>query len=216
MTHYYSDYVISKNNFFDDPEHVLELSNSLDFNFIDNSFPGKRTENIGLIENKVCQEFTEHFIKKLVSTIYPKIKSLVIDLRFHKIDIFSNDSDNLINTGWIHTDHELLAGLVYLNFGVSDFSSGTSMFTPKSKNIAAPDRIREQFNQDHKSVDIDKYKKLLFEYNNQFYESLKVGNEFNRLVTYDSKIYHRPNNYFISTDNTRLTLLFVISEYEVY
>lgn len=216
MNHYYSDYVISKNNFLDNPEYVLGLSNSLDFDFIDKSFPGKRTENIGLIDNNDCQEFTEYFIKKLVSTIYPKIKSLVIDLRFHKSDTFSNDPDDLINTGWIHTDHELLAGLVYLNSEVQDFSSGTSMFTPKSKNVSSPDQIRERFNQDYKNVDIDKYKKSLVEYNDQFCESLKVGNEFNRLVTYDSKIYHRPNNYFIFTNNTRLTLLFVISEYKVY
>jgi len=216
MNHYYSDYVISKNNFLDSPEYVLGLSKSLDFNFIDRSFPGKRTENIGLIDNKVCQEFTEYFIKKLISTIYPKIKSLVIDLRFHKSDNFSNNPDDLINTGWIHTDHELLAGLIYLNPGVEDFSSGTSMFNPKVKKIVSPDQIREQFNQDYENVDIDKYKKSLVEYNDQFCESLKVGNKFNRLVTYDSKIYHRPNNYFISSDSTRLTLLFVISDYTVY
>jgi hypothetical protein len=216
MKHYYSDYVISKNNFFDNPEYVVELSRSLDYNFVDKSFPGRRTENIGLIDSQICQDFTEYFIKKIVSTVYTKIKSFVIDVRFHKSDCFSDDPTDITNTGWVHTDHELLAGLIYLNPDIKDFDSGTSIFNPTLKDVIPPDPIREQFNRDHKSVDLHEYKKALVNYNNQFSESLKVGNEFNRLITYDSKIYHKPNNYFVSKDNTRLTLLFVISEYEVH
>jgi len=216
MKHHYSDYVISKNNFFDNPNYVIELSKSLDYNFVDKSFPGRRTENIGLIDSKICQDFTEHFIKKLVSTIYTKIKSLTIDIRFHKTNSFSDDPTDIINTGWIHTDHELLAGLIYLNPNLKDFSSGTSIFNPKVKNISLPEKIREDFNQNYKGVDLNKYKKALTDYNDQFSESLRVGNEFNRLITYDSKIYHKPNNYVVSKNDDRLTLLFVISEYEIY
>jgi hypothetical protein len=216
MKHHYSDYVISKNNFFDNPDYVIELSKSLDYNFVDKSFPGRRTENIGLIDSKICQDFTEHFIKKLVSTIYTKIKSLTIDIRFHKTNSFSDDPTDIINTGWIHTDHELLAGLIYLNPNLKDFSSGTSIFNPKVKNISLPEKIREDFNQNYKGVDLNKYKKALTDYNDQFSESLRVGNEFNRLITYDSNIYHKPNNYVVSKNDDRLTLLFVISEYEIY
>jgi hypothetical protein len=216
MKHHYSDYVISKNNFFDNPNYVIELSKSLDYNFVDKSFPGRRTENIGLIDSKICQDFTEHFIKKLVSTIYTKIKSLTIDIRFHKTNSFSDDPTDIINTGWIHTDHELLAGLIYLNPNLKDFSSGTSIFNPKVKNISLPEKIREDFNQNYKGVDLNKYKKALTDYNDQFSESLRVGNEFNRLITYDSNIYHKPNNYVVSKNDDRLTLLFVISEYEIY
>jgi hypothetical protein len=46
-----------------------------------------------------------------------------------------------------------------------------------------------------------------------FEKTLTIGNMYNRLVTYDSKIFHKPDNFFIGNAEFRTTLLFVISDY---
>lgn len=212
MQHFYSDFLFCKNNFFKDPNSVAEFAESLDYNFTDKSFPGTRTENIALLDDPKCVEFSNLFIRKLVSEIYTNIVSMTIDIRFHKYPCFSSTSGNVLNSGWSHIDHEVLAGVLYLNKG-EFFEAGTSIFTTSTIPQQA-DVIREQFNIDSNSVDADLYSKKLLEHNSQFTESVKVGSQFNRLITYDAKMYHKPNDYYIPDQNNRLTLLFVISEYE--
>jgi hypothetical protein len=106
----------------------------------------------------------------------------------------------------------MLAGVLYLN-DVNDFESGTSFYSP-NRSILPPNLIREEFNIDPVTTDNAEYINHLQRHNRQFSETLKAGNLFNRLITYDSKIYHKPNNYFIGNNDNRLTLLFVISDYE--
>ena len=50
----------------------------------------------------------------------------------------------------------------------------------------------------------------------QFKETIQVGNLYNRLITYDAKVAHRPNNYAIDQVGNRLALLFVISDYRCW
>jgi len=62
-------------------------------------------------------------------------------------------------------------------------------------------------------VDIGKYKTSLASHNNQFNETIKVGNLYNRLVTYDSRLFHKPNSYYINHTDNRFILAFVILNY---
>lgn len=216
MDHYYRDLVISKNNFLKDPFEAIEITKSLDFNFKDKSFPGSRTDNIADSKNHLVRNFADKFINQLVSEIYPKIKSMTIDVRFHNSQHYSENHQCIKNQGWIHTDHELLAGLVYLNPYLHDIESGTSIYKENAKYITEPNIIREQFNCDPYKIDESFYKQQLINHNSQYNESIRFANTFNRLISYDSKLPHKPNNYYIGSNQVRLTLLFVISEYEVY
>jgi hypothetical protein len=210
MTHFYSDFVFCKNNFFRNPKRITDLANSLDFNFKHNGFPGNRTENLAVSTNNDCQEFSIFFAKKLCNEVYTNITDLHIDIRFHKYPSF-DDLD--LNTGWTHIDNnELLAGLVYLNEGVDQIDAGTSFFTPID-TVKDPDDIRKQFNEDYNLINLSNYKDSLLTHNKQFRENIKVGNLYNRLITYDANIYHRPTNYFINNSENRLILVFVISKY---
>jgi hypothetical protein len=220
MTHFYSDFIFCKNNFFQNPKRITDFADSLDFNFKYNGFPGNRTENLAASANAECKNFSNFFVKKLCNEIYTNIIDVTIDIRFHKYPSF-NDLD--LNIGWTHIDNnELLAGVVYLNEDTVKFDSGTSFFTPIG-TVIPPHDIRNHFNEDHNLVDLVSYKNCLSTHNAQFIENIKVGNLYNRLITYDSNIYHRPNNYFINETENRLILVFVISkysyknrEYEIY
>jgi len=45
-------------------------------------------------------------------------------------------------------------------------------------------------------------------------ETIKIGNRFNRLIAYDSKMWHRPNSFVTSNNTERLTLLFFVSQFK--
>jgi hypothetical protein len=211
MSHFYSDFFFCKNNFFNKPEKVIEFANSLEYNYTDKSFPGHRTENISTIDSVKCQTFANLFAKKLVNEIYTNIVSMDIDIRFHRYPIFADEQHNPLNAGWVHQDYQELAGVLYLN-KLSNFNAGTSFYHPDN-DIKLADKIREQFNADPAGIDQTVYLDKLQEYNSQYTENIKIGTHFNRLITYDAKLHHKPNDYFVG-DGHRLTLLFVISNYE--
>ena len=210
MSHFYSDFIFCKNNFFQNPIHILDFANSLEFSYKFKGFPGSRTENLALSDNPACKDFSNFFITKLFNEVYTNIIEATIDIRFHK---YPNYNDSKLNIGWTHIDNnELLAGVVYLNKNLENFETGTSFCLPNT-TVNPPSDIREQFNVDPISVNVDQYREALASHNNQFNETIKVGNLYNRLITYDSSLYHKPNSYYINNTDNRLTLVFVISNY---
>ena len=210
MSHFYSDFIFCKNNFFQNPARILDFANSLEFSYTHKGFPGIRTENLALSNNPECKDFANFFVAKLLNEVYTNILEVNIDIRFHKYPVYD---DKELNTGWIHIDDsELLAGVVYFNNNFENFKAGTSFFTPADE-INPPDEIRENFNLDSTTVDTDKYKESLVNHNSQFNETITIGNLYNRLITYDSNLFHKPNDYYINNTDNRLTLVFVISRY---
>jgi len=210
--HPYSDFLFCKDNFFKNPSTVLALADSLDYTVTSESFPGIRTENIATSNNSMCLNFANDFIESLVTQIYKDIVSMTIDIRFHRYPLYSQSISDPFNQGWVHTDHELLAGVCYLNEEVANFSAGTSFYMPKTSDIPTISDIREDFNK-NLPVDRTMYSNAVTSHNSLFEKTLTIGNMYNRLVTYDSKIFHKPDNFFIGNAESRTTLLFVISDY---
>lgn len=209
MRHLYSDFVFCKNNFFNDPESVVELANSLSFDNTSRLFPGRRTIDLALSDDPVHQDFVKIFVDKLITEVYTNIRHLRISVSFHKYPRYENQQ---LNTGWTHIDHEMLAGVVYLNKNAEDFTAGTSLYTTPT-DIPMPGIIREEFNIDPNTVDTEKYITELTTYNSQFKETIQIGNMYNRLITYDANMFHKPNNYAIDHPDDRLALIFVIQSY---
>lgn len=207
--HPFSDYIICKNNFFENPRQVYELSTRQEYHR-SSVYPGNRTNNLFESTDDNTKEFAKYFANKLKYEIFPGISHFMIDARFHINDVFDHDTANL---GWIHTDNTHLAGLVYLTPNESDFSSGTSLFnkiTPT--DFATNDFIsRQEFNL-KKEVSQEYIQDLKNNWNN-FDETIKVGNQFNRLVAYDAMIYHRPNTYVTKSGLPRVALVFFIQGY---
>lgn len=209
MNHLYSDFFYCKNNFFNDPDLVVKLAESLPYTNTGRIFPGARTIDLALSPDPVHQDFVKSFVDKLITEIYTNISHVHISVCFHKYPKYENQD---LNNGWIHTDHEMLAGVVYLNKDVEDFTAGTSVYSSPD-HVNMPDIIREEFNLDPASVDTNTYLSAQSTHNSQFKETIRVGNLYNRLITYDTKLSHKPNNYAINCGEHRLALLFVILDY---
>jgi hypothetical protein len=212
MKHLYSDFVYCKNNFFNNPDAVLQLAESLPYPNTGRLFPGTRTVDLALSSDPNHQEFVKSLVDKLITEIYTNISHVQISVHFHK---YPKYQDQELNTGWIHTDYEMLAGVVYLNKDANDFTAGTSLYTGP-ENPTMPSVIREEFNLDSNSVDIKDYLSKQKDHNSQFKETIQIGNLYNRLITYDAKLAHKPNNYAINHPDNRIALLFVISDYRFW
>jgi hypothetical protein len=202
--------VICKNNFFNNPDKVLALSKRQTYEKSER-YPGKRTINLLESTDSETKEFAVFFAKKIAREVFPGISQFVIHISFHINELYSDDEANI---GWIHNDDVTLAGLVYLNSNETNFNSGTSIFLKKGlENFSIPDfQSRKLFNTT--SVVTEDYKQDLKNNHSHFEETMRIGNVYNRLIAYDSNLWHRPNTFKVDVDEPRTTLLFFIDQYQ--
>ena len=202
--------VICKNNFFNNPEKVLELAKKLTYERSER-YPGKRTINLLESTDTEAKNFAMFFARKIMKDVFPGISRFVTHISFHINDVYDNDT---ANTGWIHNDNVRLAGLVYLNPEERNFDTGTSIFIKHGEkdfeNSDLPSR--KEFNITQQAS--EQYLKDLESNHNNLQETIKIGNVYNRLIAYDSNLWHRPNNYKTASVTPRTTLLFFIDFYE--
>jgi len=208
---YFDDYVIVKNNFFSNPEKVISLFNNQEFYSAEN-YPGKRTDNLLESKDNEVRQFALYFVEKLAKEIFIGIHKFMIDVRFHINSVYENDQ---ANQGWIHADDTDLAGVIYLTPSEVDFSSGTSIFLKNTQESFAVNdyKSRQEFNSTEKIT--DEYLNDLHNNHTMFTESIRVGNLYNRLIAYDSKLFHRPNQYKLLSGNSRQTIVFFIKNYSI-
>jgi hypothetical protein len=203
----YSKSVHVFDNFFKNPSKVASLGESLEFESSE-VYPGRRTKNLLESNDSNVVEFAKFFAKRLADEVFYGIKTFKLDLRFHKYDIYDVKEANL---GWIHNDETNLAGLVYLNASYASMQTGTSIFDKvSSHDFGVPDfKSRRELNLNKKVT--DRYLSDLENNHKNFVETINVGNKFNRLIAYDSELWHRPNSYIV--DNPpRYSLVFFIDE----
>ena len=207
----FDDFVIIKNNFFVNPEKILRLYEKQEF-FPAENYPGKRTDNLLESKDTEVRNFALFFVEKLSKEVFIGIHEFMIDIRFHINSVYVHED---ANHGWIHADHTDLAGVVYLTENENDFESGTSIFSKNTKeNFTVDDySSRQQINLT--GVATEEYLKDLIDNHNTFTESIRVGNRYNRLIAYDSKLFHRPNRYTLLSGNNRKTIVFFIKGYKV-
>lgn len=210
MSHPLVDHLVVKNNFFNNPAKVYQLSLQQKYERAVN-FPGNRTENLLQSKDFMTKEFAIYFAKKIGREIFPGISQFVTHISFHVNDLYN---DEAANEGWIHADDVRLAGLVYLNPTERNLSSGTSIFYKITDGEFNKDDFssRKDFNLTANVT--EEYKKELAENHKHFEETIRVGNVFNRLVAYDAKLYHRPNNFRTLSGEPRRSLLFFIDQYQ--
>jgi hypothetical protein len=215
MTHPYTKYLICRDDYFDNPEHVIELSKHMNYSR-STFYPGERTGNLLGMEDKKIKEFADWFADRLSFDIFPGIRMFELMLCFHRN--FPN-KDPYYNRGLIHNDWGNLAGLIYLTPGEHDLNTGTSIFDNDTLPRTEPCELdtdaaalKEFYLYDNTTPDYVKG----FEHNLKIFESgetIRVGNKFNRLIAYDAKLWHRPNSFATSVDQPRLSLLFFVSQF---
>jgi hypothetical protein len=197
-------------NFFDDPYAVrqfgLQFSKEIQIIDIKNNiaYRGKRSDCLSEIHPHLFNLISKKFFSSFYDLSSEKIE-WVADIRYQL-------TDGSFGPGWVHKDSPaLITGIIYLNPGAS-IESGTSLYQPK--NIACKqlyENIKKDANQNIDLRNSEYYVKCREENNSQFVETVRVNNIFNRLVAFDSSVYHCGTNFFGETaESSRLTIVFFI------
>ena len=199
---------ICVDNFYDDPDKVREFALGLDYAPAeDGRWPGKRSKEILEID----EEFMLKFGHKLMSHYFDLEATEVrwkISSQFQLIEPYDNDINSPKNIGWIHYDDAVLGGLIYLNKEPNP-NSGTSLYAVIDSAKYGKDQIaKEKF---YLKGNDENYEKLLNEHNENFIETVKFSNQYNRLISFDSTLPHGANNFTISNES-RLTQVFFVHD----
>jgi len=197
-------------DFYENPDLIRNFALSLPyFKTTDGRWPGSRTE---LLHN-INSNFFETFNRKLFSLFYDlKTTQLEweVETTFQLIDSFSSDKDNIKNDGWIHWDKECcFSGVIYLNPNPKP-NWGTSVYKLKPNEVY-DDTHRTKFLHYSKS---DKFNEQEYEIekkcnNNKFIETVRVENVYNRLILFESGVFHGVPSFY-SDDESRLTQVFFV------
>jgi Family of unknown function (DUF6445) len=190
-------------NFFDDPLWVRDFALKQEY-FPDphHKWPGKRSKPL----HELDTNFFNHTVNRFLSVFYNlKDTHIEWDVGAH----FQRVSKDYLE-GWVHSDRvPIITGIVYLNLNNSP-NAGTTIYTDKTPGVQQlhNDKRDESFKNPETINSLEQYRK---ENNDQFEESIVLKNKFNRLVAFDSPMYHSANNFITEDNEDRLTLVFFIN-----
>lgn len=191
-------------NFFKDPDAIVDFANKQRFERPWGRYPGVRSEQMSKI-NFTLYNYISNFV--LGCMFNEASWNFNSSMQFQKIKPFHKDKDHWANKGFIHLDgNSLLAGLVYLNKN-PDPDSGTSFFRVKKEK-------QHSFNYDTKfslcrgEMDPDDAIEPLKHLYSNHEKTAEIKNVYNRLIFYDASNLHTQTNYWMPNDEERLTLVF--------
>ena len=193
-------------DFLEDPDYVLCLATNAEYSDPGHTnYPGVASKNK---IHELDQELFDAILQKIFGYYWDLNNSVKfrVDMEFQKIE--KNGQ------GIIHLDTTygaLAAGVIYLNQDI-DRDTGTSFY-----KLIDPDyKIKQHEFLDpiaryHSGEHVDGLDNICEKHYNMFEETMRVQNQYNRLVTYDSNVWHTATSY---GDQTRYTLRFFINELE--
>jgi len=185
-------------NFFEEPNKILELSNKLNYKkSFNNKFPGERSENTF----DTNRDFFIWTTKKILTLFYPMgLDNFEWSASqfFQKIngDIYKND-------GWVHLDKEAeLTAIIYLS---KHKNCGTNIYSPKFFNCEPIHVLEKEKSYQKTNLKNDKY---LIENNERYEKNISYNSKFNRLIFFDGSQCHAANKFAEENINEdRLTLI---------
>jgi len=197
-------------DFYPNPNEVREFALKQEYKSSENgTWPGMRTKHI----HEIDQDFFDFFCKRVMNVFYNYENEQVewnISSNFQLFPPYNGNVHSSLNTGLIHRDLALAAGIIYLTPNPNP-DSGTSIFHPKKGKL--PTQLEHDLRFDlhtNKPVDEEAYSKMMQENDDKFEESITFKNRFNRLIMYDAGNYHKANSY-IHNDEPRLIQVFFIN-----
>jgi hypothetical protein len=195
-------------DFFEYPDAVREFA--LQQEYLpdpENKWPGKRSR------------FLHELNPTLFNNIINKVLSLFFNLAKTKISWSAHVCFQKVNSkyqeGWIHADENICTGIIYLS--KSKNKCGTTIYRPIdpiNTNIKNSDKKSEGFS----NTDlIENVRDFRLENNKQFRPTVTVQEEYNRLIIFDSHLFHGANEFYGDEDDSaRLTLVFFIRQIHIH
>jgi|LakMenE01Jun11ns_1017448.scaffolds.fasta_scaffold9689490_2 hypothetical protein len=198
-------------DFFDKPDQILDYGLNLEFKKDpEGRWPGTRTQPLHEINPPLFK-----FICNKIISIYFDLDgsseiNWVANCTFQKVNKY-------YKSGWIHTDEPMVfTNIIYLNKN-PNINSGTSIYKLKNNIIIPNSEFTEHKIKAYKDlVPIETIEEKRKESNDQYVEVVRVHNEYNRILSFDSNLPHAAHNFFGEDDEEpRLTLNVFFSELRV-
>jgi hypothetical protein len=209
-------------NFYSNPDAVREFALSLPYDNEDNKigfYPGVRTNSLSDIDSDFFNQFLMRF-----SSVFYNLDDLMkmrlgVYTTFHKIYPY-DIKDSIKNMGWVHTDSPyVISGIIYLNKNPGK-NTGTSLYRKKDDSDFDKEyekssyAKRDLYSTDKRDISEEEYKNCLEKNNSMFEETLKVENVYNRMIAFDSDVWHSINSMAVD-DEFRLTQVFFVSSLDL-
>jgi len=174
-------------NFYKNFFEIEKFAKNLEyFNKIKFTMPGKESKFLHELDKNLFHTSTQKIMKTFYNRNNLNLQYECVS-HFEKIIPYGLEYNK---EGWIHSDDtNKLSAIFYVD---GDYNDGTSFFNKKT--VGAPDKNLMEFKHDlfkNKKPDYIKYNEALQTHNNQFEEILKVPLIKNRIVIFDSSIFHR-------------------------
>jgi len=187
-------------NFFDNPNKVIEYSKKLKFLKDEKGdWPGKRTDTLSNID----QNFFNWINYKIVRLIYPMNH---FNMHWACKQYFQKIDGNIYEeTGWVHSDSPMeLTAIIYLS---NHNNCGTSLYN-KNKFFNSVINVNEK-KQMYSNLNFKDNLKYLKQNNDLFEKNLTIDSKFNRVIIFDSNQFHAADKFKDSKikDEERLTLI---------
>ena len=192
-------------NFLDDPDKIRAWALQQEyFPSKDGQWPGLRTKPIHELNAPFFQLICRKFLSQFYDIINPS-DSLGMSW---EIKMYFQMVPKSYDSGWVHSDElgSQITGIVYLSPN-ANLNGGTSIYRNKF-NILQPvqARLKNSLN------DPKKDSSLKDDHNSQYEETIRVSNVYNRLVSFDSHLFHTAQDFFGEGQDSRLTLVFFVDK----
>ena len=196
--------LVIKDNFFSDPDSIARLSKEVEYSNSENTWPGSRS---GFL-HKINLKLYAYIGQQIIMLIHDRLPTTYnLETSFQKINPYvRNDKWNKKNRGWVHKDYCLFGGIIYLDRN-PDKDSGTSIY--KSKDGYDVQTAESLFYKEElyngNEVDDVQYDKSYDILRDQYEETLRIPNLYNRLVLIPGDQWHSMTT---TGDKERHTIVF--------
>ena len=202
-----------QDNFFDRPDELVRLADSLEFTPAEEQqYPGARSAPFSVIDKDLDRFVGQRILRSWFHAgEFSRTTDLnwVADIRFQIVEPAHEEQYHLKNRGWAHYDSSIkFGGIIYLNPDPEP-GTGTDILQAKKGYFwSKPDAIatERKFYKDPSSVSDEEYEKAWRDMNDQWEETIRVENRYNRMMVFNNQQCHRVHTF--GHKQKRLTIAF--------
>jgi|DEB0MinimDraft_6_1074348.scaffolds.fasta_scaffold17942_3 hypothetical protein len=185
-------------NFFQNPDSVLDFAKTLKFYKTNGTYPGERTKPL----HEIDHDFFLNVTKKIVACLYPNdVKNLIwcANQYFQKIK-----PQKYSTKGFIHQDMGTeFTSIIYL----SDNESNTCIYKRLKENIPNHLKVKEEAYLNKIKQNSPRFQKALKENNKSYEKTIEFKSIKNRMILFDGSSDHGVESFGKRNEKERLTLI---------
>jgi hypothetical protein len=180
--------------FFDNPNAIREFALNQEYS-TDTSgrWPGIRTKPLSEISPYMFHNFCQKMLSLFITSDQGFNYNIEATFQLINKDYMS---------GWVHKDASIATAIIYLN---PESDSGTSLYLKQDIDYDETSFVKEK-KEGYKNNSDNNIARS--QHNQHFKETVSIKGIFNRLIIFDSNIYHSAHDFFgVTKENSRLTLV---------